>query len=139
VGGPRGRAAGGGFPDGHLVPGLACLTRLRTAGYRVCACGNTPRRTEELVGPHVDAVASSAGLGVRKPSPEFFAGIVELARTAPGRIAYVGDRADNDVGPAIAAGMVGVHIRRGPWGYLQEPPDGAVRIRSLDELPGVLP
>ena len=37
-------------------------------------------------------------------------------------IAYVGDRADNDVGPAIAAGMVGVHIRRGPWGHLQEPP-----------------
>jgi FMN phosphatase YigB (HAD superfamily) len=53
-------------------------------------------------------------------------------------IAYVGDRADNDVGPAIAAGMVGVHIRRGPWGHLQEPPDGAIRITSLDELPGAL-
>jgi hypothetical protein len=35
--------------------------------------------------------------------------------------------------------MVGVHIRRGPWGYLQEPPAGAITIRSLDELPGVLP
>ena len=54
----------------------------------------------------------------------------------PERIAYVGDRVDNDVGPAIAAGMVGVHIRRGPWGYLQEPPADAIRIRSLDELPG---
>jgi FMN phosphatase YigB (HAD superfamily) len=53
-------------------------------------------------------------------------------------IAYVGDRADNDVGPAIAAGMVGVHIRRGPWGHLQEPPAGAIRITSLDELPGAL-
>ncbi len=53
-------------------------------------------------------------------------------------IAYVGDRADNDVGPAIAAGMVGVHIRRGPWGHLQEPPPGAIRITSLDELPAVL-
>jgi hypothetical protein len=35
--------------------------------------------------------------------------------------------------------MVAVHIRRGPWGHLQEPPAGAVTIRSLDELPAVLP
>jgi hypothetical protein len=26
-----------------------------------------------------------------------------------------------------------------PWGYLDEPPDEAIRIRSLDELPAVLP
>jgi hypothetical protein len=32
-----------------------------------------------------------------------------------------------------------VHIRRGPWGYLHEPPAGALRIDSLDELPTVLP
>jgi FMN phosphatase YigB (HAD superfamily) len=50
----------------------------------------------------------------------------------------VGDRVDNDVAPAIAAGMTGVHIRRGPWGYLQEPPADAIRIASLDELPEVL-
>ena len=50
-----------------------------------------------------------------------------------------GDRVDNDAAPALAAGMVAVHIRRGPWGYLQEPPEGALRIRSLDELPEVLP
>ena len=34
--------------------------------------------------------------------------------------------------------MVAVHIRRGPWGYLQEPPADAIRIASLDELPEVL-
>jgi FMN phosphatase YigB (HAD superfamily) len=55
------------------------------------------------------------------------------------RIAYVGDRVDNDVLPALAAGMVAVHIRRGPWGYLQQPPPNAIRITSLDELPDVLP
>jgi FMN phosphatase YigB (HAD superfamily) len=53
-------------------------------------------------------------------------------------IAYVGDRVDNDVAPAIAAGMVGVHIRRGPWGHLQQPPPDAIRIRSLGELPEAL-
>jgi hypothetical protein len=34
--------------------------------------------------------------------------------------------------------MVAVHIRRGPWGHLHEPPSGAIRIRTLDELPEAL-
>ncbi|HZP74160.1 MAG TPA: HAD family hydrolase [Gaiellaceae bacterium] len=130
----------GDFPMDTWYPdALACLERLRGAGYRVCACGNTPARTEQLVAPYVDAAASSAGWGVRKPAPEFFARVVELAGVPAEKIAYVGDRVDNDVVPALAAGMAGVHIRRGPWGYLQEPPADAIRIGSLDELPGVLP
>ena len=129
----------GDFPMDTWYPdALPCLERLRAAGLRVCASGNTPERTERLVGPYVDEVASSASWGVRKPAPEFFARVAELAGAPPERIAYVGDRVDNDVAPAIAAGMVGVHIRRGPWGYLQTPPEGAIRIRSLDELPAVL-
>jgi FMN phosphatase YigB (HAD superfamily) len=83
--------------------------------------------------------ASSAGLGVRKPSPEFFARIVELAGAPAEKIAYVGDRVDNDVVPALAAGLVAVHVRRGPWGFLQEPPPQAIVVRSLDELPAALP
>jgi HAD superfamily hydrolase (TIGR01509 family) len=112
-----------------------CLERLRHAGYRVCACGNTPAFVERDLAPLVDAVASSEGLGVWKPAPAFFDRIVELAGVPAERIAYVGDRVDNDVGPAIAAGMTGVHIRRGPWGYLQKPPAEAIRIDTLDELP----
>jgi FMN phosphatase YigB (HAD superfamily) len=121
------------YPDA-----LPALARLRAAGYRVGASGNTPAFVEDDLRAHVDFVGSSARWGVEKPSPGFFARIVELAGVEPGKIAYVGDRVDNDVGPAIAAGMVGVHIRRGPWGYLQEPPAEAIRIRSLDELPGAL-
>lgn len=130
----------GEFPMDTWYPdALACLARLRAAGYRVCACGNTPRRAEDLVGPHVDAAASSSGWGVSKPSVEFFARVAELAGAPPAKIAYVGDRVDNDIEPALASGMVAVHIRRGPWGYLHEPPDAAIRIRSLDELPAALP
>ena len=51
------------------------------------------------------------------------------------RIAYVGDRVDNDVLPALAAGLVAVHVRRGPWGLLHETPAGAIQIDSLAELP----
>jgi HAD superfamily hydrolase (TIGR01509 family) len=120
------------YPDAR-----PCLARLRELGYRVCACGNTPAFVEDELRPLVDAVASSESLGVWKPSADFFARVVDLAGVPAERIAYVGDRVDNDVAPALAAGMVGVHIRRGPWGYLQAPPDEAVKITSLDELPEV--
>jgi FMN phosphatase YigB (HAD superfamily) len=84
---------------------------------------------------HVDFVGSSVGWGVEKPAPEFFERIVAEARAEPGEVAYVGDRVDNDVLPALAAGMVAVHLRRGPWGHLHEPPAEALRVSSLAEVP----
>jgi FMN phosphatase YigB (HAD superfamily) len=122
------------YPD--AVP---CLKRLHGLGLVVGAAGNMAVGHEELIRPHVAFVASSEGLGVEKPAPGFFTRIAGLAGVAPERIAYVGDRVDNDIVPALAAGMVAVHIRRGPWGYLHEAPPEAIRIRSLDELPSVLP
>ena len=90
----------------------------------------------------VDLIASSAGWGVEKPSPEFFARVAALAGEPPARIAYVGDRVDNDVAPAAAAGMVAVFLRRGPWGYLQAShPDAsraAIRLDGLAGLPEAL-
>jgi phosphoglycolate phosphatase-like HAD superfamily hydrolase len=121
------------YPD--AVP---CIERLRGDGYRVCAVGNTPQFIEEHVGLHVEVLGSSERWQIWKPDPAFFARIVEAVGIEPAKIAYVGDRVDNDVGPALAAGMVGVHIKRGPWGYLHEPPAAALRIHSLDELPGAL-
>ena len=122
------------YPDAR-----PCLERLRRGGFRVCACGNTPAFVEEDLRPLVEAAASSESLGASKPAPEFFERIAELAGAPADRIAYVGDRVDNDIAPALAVGMVAVHLRRGPWGHLQRPPDAAIRIRSLDELPGALP
>jgi FMN phosphatase YigB (HAD superfamily) len=126
------------FLDQWYPDALSCLHRLRDGGLTVGAIGNMAVDHEELIRPHVAFVSSSERIGVEKPSPEFFRRVAELAEAEPGRIAYVGDRVDNDVVPALAAGMVAVHIRRGPWGHLQEPPAGAIRIRSLDELPAVL-
>jgi HAD superfamily hydrolase (TIGR01509 family) len=117
---------------------LGCLEGLRARGLRVGAVGNTPAATEELLRGHVDLVGSSERWGVEKPSPAFFARIVRETGADAARIAYVGDRVDNDVAPALAAGMVAVHVRRGPWGHLREPPPGALRISSLAELPEAL-
>ena len=117
---------------------LTCLERLRADGFRVAAVGNTPASTEELLRPYVDVLGSSEGWGVAKPAPAFFTRLRDELELPAGRIAYVGDRVDNDVRPALAAGMVAVHIRRGPWGHLHEPPPDAIRIRTLAELPGAL-
>jgi len=117
---------------------LPCLARLRGRGLLVGAAGNTPLAAEEPLRDHVDVVGSSARWGAAKPAPGFFARIVAETGHEPHEVVYVGDRVDNDVEPALAAGLVGVHLRRGPWGYLHDPPPAAIAIRSLAELPGAL-
>jgi FMN phosphatase YigB (HAD superfamily) len=97
-----------------------------------------PAGYEEPLREHVDILGSSGIWGVEKPAAEFFDRIVKETGADAAEIAYVGDRVDNDVEPALAAGMVAVHLRRGPWGHLHEPPPEAIRIRSLDELPEAL-
>ena len=117
---------------------LPCLDALRAAGYRLGAVGNTPATVEEQLREHVDVVGSSSRWGVEKPAPEFFRRLIDEAGVAPDQVAYVGDRVDNDVVPALAAGIIAFHLRRGPWGLLHEPPPGAVPLRSLSELPAAL-
>ena len=121
------------YPDA-----LPAIVRLREAGYGVYASGNAPELVERDLAPHFDGVASAARWGVWKPDAAFFERVVGLAGVPPAKIAYVGDRVDYDVAPALAAGMAAVHVRRGPWGHLQTPPAAAIRIQSLDELPAVL-
>jgi FMN phosphatase YigB (HAD superfamily) len=101
----------------------------------------------EAIGVHADVLEMSEALGVHKPDPAFFARALQLmGDPRPGDVAYVGDRVDNDVRPARAAGMRTVRIRRGPWGEQHEDlvvedldgedSDGAADlvVRSLDEL-----
>jgi FMN phosphatase YigB (HAD superfamily) len=87
----------------------------------------------------VDFIGTSAGWELQKPSAGFFARIVAECACPPEEIAYVGDRFDNDIRPALAAGMVAVFVRRGPWGYIHathpEMTQAHLRIASLDELP----
>ena len=125
-------------PDDFYPDALPCVAALRARGLRVGVVGNTPREFEDVMREHADFVGSSVGWGVEKPAPGFFRRIVAETGVDPGEIAYVGDRVDNDVVPALAAGMVAVHLRRGPWGYLHEPPPEALRAASLVEIPELL-
>ncbi|HET9938625.1 MAG TPA: HAD family hydrolase [Gaiella sp.] len=131
-----------GYERGDLFPdAIPCLEAMRAAGRLVGIAGNQSAEMEEWarsVGLPVDVVTSSAGLGARKPEPAFFARLVELSAREPEEVAYVGDRVDNDVLPALEAGLVAVHVRRGPWGLLQPTPEGVPAIDALSELGPVL-
>ena len=125
------------YPD--AVP---CLEALRGDGWQIVVGGNQPQGVERLVRElhlPVDAVVSSGGLGAEKPSAGFFVGAAAAVGAAVSDCVHVGDRVDNDVVAARAAGMTPVHVRRGPWGLLHAD-DPAIdrQVSSLTELPELL-
>ncbi|MBV9313610.1 MAG: HAD family hydrolase [Pseudonocardia sp.] len=128
-----------------------CLELLLEAGLQVGIAGNQTTRAgrfiRELNLP-VDIIAMSDDWGVSKPDVAFFEKLIEVSGYRPHEIVYVGDRLDNDIAPAAAAGIRTAWIRRGAWGYLLKPgspaPTGPVSIPpdltidSLAELPVLL-
>jgi HAD superfamily hydrolase (TIGR01662 family) len=138
---PEVAAAYGGFQESDLyVDALPALESLRASGYSVSIFANQPaERTAELraLGVDADVVAMSDELGLHKPAPEFFARALEMmADPDPGQVAYVGDRLDNDIRPALDAGMRTVWLRRGPWAVISDeaPPAATLVVDSLTEL-----
>ena len=125
------------YPDA-----LDCLKRVRDLGLRVGIVGNQTEALEAWARESAlpaDVISSSASLGVRKPDPAFFAALIALVGGKASEVAYVGDRVDNDVLPAAAAGLVAIHVRRGPWGRLQRtPPEAALGLDDLASLPEAL-
>jgi HAD superfamily hydrolase (TIGR01549 family) len=59
-----------------------------------------------------DAVVISADCGVRKPRAEIFRAVTEQLQLEPGAILHVGDRLDEDIAGAHAAGMHTAWITR---------------------------
>jgi FMN phosphatase YigB (HAD superfamily) len=101
------------YPD--VRDGLAAI---RSAGFQVGIAGNQPATSEQALvalGVPFDLVASSETFDATKPDPLFFERLVGATGDEAASIAYVGDRLDNDVAPARAAGMQGILLRRGPW------------------------
>lgn len=111
---------------------------LRGAGLRLGIAGNQPDGVLEALHAlelGVDFIATSHQWGVSKPDPRFFEEVLKATAAEPARIAYVGDRLDNDVAPARAAGMHPVFIPRGLWGEVQDADArGVTRVESLMEI-----
>ena len=129
------------YPDAR--PALAALRAMGTwtgiAGNQTSRAGDILRKLELPA----DLVATSDDWGAAKPDPAFFAALLAAVPFRPGEILYVGDRLDNDLKPAKAAGMRTAFIARGPWGrILESHPDLPAatdwRIGTLTELPGLV-
>ncbi len=128
------------YPDAR-----PCLEALHARGLWLALAANQPASADadlRALDLPVAAVLVSARIGVEKPSPEFFARVVAAAPCPAAEIAYVGDRLDNDVLPARAAGMRAIFLRRGPWAVVHARSADAAhadaRIDSLAELPALI-
>ncbi|MFJ2217691.1 HAD family hydrolase [Streptomyces sp. NPDC101062] len=120
------------------------LAALRANGLWLGIAGNQTVRAggilRGLFSDDVDLIGTSDDWGASKPDPEFFVRVAGAVPFAAHEILYVGDRVDNDIRPAVAAGMATALIRRGPWATIQWNSEEAVslpsmRIGQLTELP----
>jgi HAD superfamily hydrolase (TIGR01549 family) len=134
------------FGESDLYPDArGCLAALTDRGYLVGIAGNQTARAGGILrglGFATDFVAMSDDWKAEKPTPGFFKRLIAECGMPADQIAYVGDRLDNDIRPALEVGLVTVFVRRGPWGY-QHQHDPAIamshlRVNNLDELPDAL-
>ena len=120
---------------------IPCLQALKSRGLKVGLAGNQPARAEGLLtsyGLPVDYITSSSSWGIEKPDVRFFQKILEITALEAHEVAYVGDRLDNDILPALEVGMKAIFLRRGPWGFIHaarpEVARATLRLDSLEDL-----
>jgi putative hydrolase of the HAD superfamily len=121
------------YPDA-----LPALAELRGHGVAVVVASNWDCSLPDWLRPAgilelVDAVVTSAEVGAAKPSPRVFERALAVAGVTADEALHAGDKLDNDVEGAAAAGLRGVLVQREG-----EPPPGVDAIRSLRELPALL-
>jgi FMN phosphatase YigB (HAD superfamily) len=122
------------------------MKELRSMGVWVGVAGNQTSRAGTILKNldlPADMIATSDDWKASKPDASFFRALLGEAPCAAGEIIYVGDRLDNDLKPAKAAGMRTAFIRRGPWGYIWErhpdmPAAADWRLETLTDLPGIV-
>jgi putative hydrolase of the HAD superfamily len=121
------------YPD--VVP---ALRDLRALGLRLVVASNwdcsLPSRLSSAgVLELVDGVVTSAEVGAAKPSPRVFVRALAVAGVDSAEALHVGDKVDNDLEGAAAAGVRAVLLQREG-----DPPPDVEAIGSLQELRGLL-
>lgn len=117
---------------------LPALGELRERGLALVVASNWDCSLPEWLAPTgimelVDGVVTSAEVGAPKPDPRVFERALAIAGVGPPEAIHVGDKVDNDVEGAGAAGVRAVLVQREG-----EPPPGVEAVRSLRELAALL-
>lgn len=94
------------------------LRRLRERGMALGIVANQRERVRaRLERAGIDGLFGHHGLsgvtGYSKPDPRAFLGAAQALGAAPAECIMVGDRIDNDIGPAKALGMAAIQLRGG--------------------------
>ena len=121
------------YPD--VLPALA---ELRKRGLTLVVASNWDCSLPDWLKPAgitelVDGVVTSAEVGAPKPNPRVFERALAIAGVAPSEALHVGDKVDNDIQGAAAAGVRAILVQREG-----DPPAGVESVRSLRELPALL-
>ena len=124
--------------DDFYPDALPCLAALRSG-----ECASAPSATRSRM-PRI-CCASTSTWSARRPAG---ASRSRRLRSSSGSSPSAASTPRRSRTSAIAStttsrrrsprGCVAVHVRRGPWGHLHEPPPAALAIDSLDELPEAL-
>ena len=117
---------------------LPALADLRRRGVSVVIASNWDCSLPDWLGPtgileQVDGVVTSAEVGAAKPDARVFERALTVAGVEAGEALHAGDKVDNDVEGARAAGVRAVLVQRDG-----DPPAGVEAIRSLLELAALL-
>ena len=117
------------YPD--VLPALA---ELRDRGVTLVIASNWDCSLPDWLAPTgimelVDGLVTSAEVGAPKPDSRVFERALAVAGVAPSEALHVGDKVDNDIEGAEAAGVRGVLLQREG-----EPPPDVESVRSLQEL-----
>ena len=130
----------------RLYPGVPGLLASLSRQYKFGVIANQTEGTEKRLAKwgirgHFSLIFASTELGLSKPDPQIFAGALAAAGCNPAEAVMVGDRLDNDIGPAKSQGWRTVRVRQG-FSRLQAPrgphetPD--MTISEIRELPSRL-
>ena len=118
----------------ELYPGVPELLATLSDLFKLGVIANQSKGTQERlmcwrIRDHFSLVFASAELGLSKPDPQIFAGALSEAKCEPEEAIMIGDRLDNDIGPAKSQGWKTVRVLQG-FSRFQEP-------RSPHEIPDI--
>ena len=118
-------------PFGLLLDGITPVLQDLRRNFRLGIVANQHPPVAQAVAdyglaPLFDVTVISEIVNLFKPDPAIFQYALHEAGVAPDEAIFVGDRPDNDVGPAKAAGMKTVRFRRGLQYVHYNPDDPAL-------------
>ena len=130
-------------PYGQLLDGITPALEDLCRDFKLGIIANQHPPVKEAVENYgiaglFDVIIISEIVHLFKPDPAIFQCGLDQAQIAPSDAVFVGDRPDNDIGPAKAAGMKTVRFQRGLQYIYYNPTDPALTadatVTNISEL-----